>query len=467
IASFDSSARISKVSNDPFASAARRGSPLKPQDQPRPPHASFFQPQLQNKPTAPAFRNPAFTTPQKHYDDSIMSDYSPADSSPAMTDTSIMPAETPDQDRDGDPYGRYSRTPSPTKFLSPIKPSSPTKTLFGQTLLRNHAAGRGEIARSSRDKVRKRRRQLSDRDVGSVRPRLDQDSDGSDSEFEGGSKQVAIRSKGNEAAPPPSVGWFNSFLATITAHPTAPALLSRWISLGMSLVIFILAIVIILAIVQQVRSDLQHATNQARDNLRASIAICKDHWLSNNCFPKERRMPALEAACSEWETCMNQDPDGVMRTNISIAKVAEILNEFVNVLSLKAWAFLMSFFLVVLLTTLLVPGARGDTGPLHPPLPAAPIQSPPAGPPPMFGAAMNPSTAFIWAPINQTPRSVRKALFLNNDATDVDSSPDYKAIMPAPQTPSLRRSPSKGDRERDRNRSPSKSLRQRSPSKGY
>lgn len=99
----------------------------------------------------------------------------------------------------------------------------------------------------------------------------------------------------------------------------------------------------------------------------------------------------------------------------------------------------------------------------HSAKPAEPMHSAPAVPPMLGSAVHNPHQAYIWAPINQTPRHVRKTLFANsNDATDTDNSPDFKALMP-PQTPSGRRSPSKGDR----NRSPSKGSRGRSPSKNY
>lgn len=69
------------------------------------------------------------------------------------------------------------------------------------------------------------------------------------------------------------------------------------------------------------------------------------------------------------------------------------------------------------------------------------------------------SQAYIWAPIGQTPRRIRREIFAA-DATDTDNSPDMKALM-GPQTPSGRRSPSKGDK----GRSPTKGS--RSPSKGY
>jgi len=98
-----------------------------------------------------------------------------------------------------------------------------------------------------------------------------------------------------------------------------------------------------------------------------------------------------------------------------------------------------------------------------------PFPSQPAMPPHMLTSPQqhDPSQAYIWAPIGQTPRHIRRGLFAAaaDDATDTDNSPDQvRAIMAAPpHTPSGRRSPSKG--EKDRGRSPTKNG--RSPNKVY
>jgi len=97
-----------------------------------------------------------------------------------------------------------------------------------------------------------------------------------------------------------------------------------------------------------------------------------------------------------------------------------------------------------------------------------PFPSQPAMPPHMLASPHqhDPSQAYIWAPIGQTPRHIRKGLFgtAGGEGTDTDNSPDLiRTIMAPPQTPSGRRSPSKGEKERGR--SPAKGG--RSPSKGY
>ncbi|KAK4673887.1 hypothetical protein QC763_115890 [Podospora pseudopauciseta] len=441
--------RFSKVSNDPFASAVRKSSPLK-QDHPAPPHASFFSPQLQNKPSGPAFRNPAFTTPQKRFEDVPMSEVSDAESSPAMTDTSILPADTPDIEHIG---MKSAATPSPIKLM------------WNRNLDRNRTAGKGELPKSgARDKVRKRKRLFGDKDVGSVRSRLAHDSDDSDSDIPESSKALVTSSKQKRDK---KRGWLSNFLATLSDNPNAPAILSRWLQLGANILLMCLAFIIVFEMIKQVRSDLSREADKAIAALQQEIRQCAEQFTQNACSPKATRAPYMETVCTQWEICMQQDPHGIATTNISVRKVAEILNEFVGVISYKTWAFLLTIFLATLLATNMGFGRLRDTGSFqHPraPAPAPPLQSPPAMAP-MLPVS---SDGFFWAPVGMTPKSVRKQLLSEETETETDSTPMMRAIMP-PQTPSMRRSPSKEyrDRERERDRSPSKGFRQRSPSKNY
>ncbi|KAK4156800.1 Di-sulfide bridge nucleocytoplasmic transport domain-containing protein [Chaetomidium leptoderma] len=442
---FSSPSKLRSTNPNPFAfGATPKGSPLKSQDQPRPPHASFFNPQLPRKPSAPAFRNPAFTTPQKHVDERVFSEY---ESSPALTDTSEMPADTPEFDGAEEDVGKLTLTPSAGK------------TLFSRTLLRNHASGRGEIARGSRDKIRKRKRQQGDKDVGSVRSRLPHASDDSDSDWEEGPGAEVKRNKGGKSA---KRGWFNNFLSAVSDHPSAPAILSKWLQLAVNLILLSTVLFGIFAILSQVRSDLSHAGEKARAAIVNEMSACAENFRKNGCSPRANRPPALDGPCNEWEVCMSQDASAIMKVQISARNVAEIMNEFVGVLTLKTWGFILSLFLAAVVASNVGFGFLRESTLAHAAKPAEPLHSPPVVPP-MLGsaAAHNPSQAYIWAPLHQTPRHVRKNYFAN-DVTDSEASPDLKMIMP-PQTPSGRRSPSKGDR----GRSPSKGSRVRSPTKAY
>lgn len=236
-----------------------------------------------------------------------------------------MPAETPDIDRHLD---------SPSKQLLGLTPS-PTKTLFGKTLLRNHASGKGEVLRSGRDKIRKRKRLPGDKDVGSVRPRLPHDSDDSDSDYEVALTQRPQGGRSNKKEA--DAGVIGGFLATVSNHPSAPAILSRWLSFAINLMVVSFVIFAVASIYLQIRYDLAHANEQARNELINRMNICSENFRRNGCAPKANRPPALDGPCNEWELCMNQDSNAVKKMQVSVRNVAEILNEFVGVLTLKAW----------------------------------------------------------------------------------------------------------------------------------
>ncbi|KAK3372349.1 Di-sulfide bridge nucleocytoplasmic transport domain-containing protein [Podospora didyma] len=447
--SFNSPSKSSFIRSNPnmFSNgyAARSSSPIKAplfQHEPRPPHTSFFNPEIANKPSGPPFRNPAFTTPQKRVAETHSYDY---ESSPALTDVSEAEPDTPDVDHDGD-FGRMT-----------ITPHSAGKALLGKNMVRSRTPGRGELPRGNRDKVRKRKRLQGDRDVGTGRSRLAHASDDSDSDWEGGSG-TSKSSKGNTARR----GWVASFLSVVSDHPSAPAILSKWLQLGVNIVLLGVVLLAVVAILSQIRSDLAHASERERHALINKITICGKHYIQNGCSPKAGRAPALEDQCNEWEHCMNQDPEAIMRVQVSVRNVAEIMNEFVGVLTAKTWIFIMSLFVVTLVASNIGFGFLRESALSQANMggPAPPFHSQPAHHPALGSAMHDPRQAYIVAPIGQTPRHVRRNFFAHNDPSDTENSPEVRSIMP-PQTPSGRRSPSKGDR----GRSPSKG--QRSPSKGY
>lgn len=251
-------------------------------------------------------------------DELAYSELSGAETSPALTDTSEMPAETPELDRAEEDVGKLTLTPSTGR------------NLFSKTLLRNHASGRGEISRGNRDKVRKRKRQQSDKDVGSVRSRLPHGSDDSDSDWEDG----GLRTKDGKA---PRRGLVTSFLSAVSDHPSAPAILSKWLQLGVNVILLSIVLFGIFAILAQIRSDLSHASENARAAIINEMSICADNYSKNGCAPRANRAPALDGPCNEWEMCMNQDPLATKTLQISARNIAEILNEFVGVLTFKTW----------------------------------------------------------------------------------------------------------------------------------
>jgi len=285
--------------------------------QPAPPSSSLFSPQMQKSFSGTSFRNPAFTTPQKRFDDNIFSECSMIEDSPSMTDASELPPDTPDLDRDED-FVRMTITPAIAKA-----------SLFGRTAssLRSRTPGRGEVPRGNRDKVRKRKRQVGDRDVGSVRARLPYVSDESDSDAE------EARTKAAKTGP----GLLASLFRTIQEHPSVPIILSWWFQMLVNVGIVSAVVWAIWGFIGMMRNDLSHATEAARAELMAEMRACAAEYAKNRCAPESERLPALDAVCNEWHACMSRDPNSVMQVQVSARNVAEVINEFVGVMSLKSW----------------------------------------------------------------------------------------------------------------------------------
>ncbi|KAL2758316.1 hypothetical protein ACRALDRAFT_1048138 [Sodiomyces alcalophilus JCM 7366] len=408
---------------------------------PRPPQTSSFSPRIQSGNPAPPFRNPAFTTPRKPFDESVFSE---AESSPALTETPDLHNDTPDADRLND------------MALATITPSRVDKNLrYGKSIAhpKRYQSGKGEIPRGSRDygALRKRKRHNNDRDVGSVRYHSSRDDD-SESESDAGGvegvprpSQRRSRMKNRAAAK----GWFDTFVETINQNPNMPDNLSKWIALLINMFVIAVFVYFGWSLVSTVRSDINNANEAARREIVTRALECNDQYILNECAKKDR--PALKAMCDEWDECRIQDPESIMVVKNTAKQVAEVINEFAGTMTMQAWAFFFGLLLLCLAMNTLSGGISAGTGTKTTnPIPSK--SAPEAGAPQPSGFPGDASQAYMWVPLQTPRRRQRVDLDFDDDATDTDgaSSPQpRKAILPAPpQTPSRRQSPSKGDRVR-------------------
>eukprot|EP01071_Lankesteria_metandrocarpae_P004408 Lankesteria_metandrocarpae@DN3528_c0_g1_i1.p1 len=74
---------------------------------------------------------------------------------------------------------------------------------------------------------------------------------------------------------------------------------------------------------------------------------CASEFRRNRCFPGER-VPALEATCLAWESCMKKDPDRILQRSRVVAQtVGETVNTFLEQLSWKSASLMAAGFLVI------------------------------------------------------------------------------------------------------------------------
>ncbi|UKZ74428.1 hypothetical protein TrVFT333_002096 [Trichoderma virens FT-333] len=290
--------------NSPHKSSTTQSTPYSVFGTPsKVPATSFFTPQLAPKVVAPPFRNPAFTTPRK-LDEVGISDasftdvetsftdasfVSCAEGSPAPTEASAFPNDTPESDR---------------MSVATIGNTTPTKidknSRYSRSSPRWHATGRGEIRPLSRDSprkelqvLRKRKRHNFDKDVSNVIRYLpsEWEGDATDSDASIGSYQGASQPSSSQQR-----------------HQIPPT--------------------------PQPAKDVRNAHEKARMAMMSSITDCTNHYTSNQCA--KGALPALRDLCQKWYDCMSQDQDAVMRVRNTIQEIAEIINTFFNTMNFRA-----------------------------------------------------------------------------------------------------------------------------------
>ncbi|KAJ3473721.1 hypothetical protein NLG97_g10165 [Lecanicillium saksenae] len=415
---------------NPFASLS--SSPSKPQ----PPSSARFTPQIPAKSAAPPFRNPAFTTPRKPLDETIFSEASGAEDSPAPSE---VPNDTPEVDHMGD-----------TAMGGVITPTKVSKSArYGRSAHnKKHSSGKGEI-KSNRDSsrsalLRKRKRHNLDRDVSSVVRYQDQDESEGETDASVWSDGRLQKSKGQGKVQ--KRGFVGSIFHMLDEHPNAPENLHRWIQLFINILVASTVIGVGWSIVSTIRSDIINANEVARSDIRSRIEECRREWADNAC--STNKSPYLQKMCDQWSDCIAQNPESIMRVKVTAKQIAEIINEFSEAMNFKAWGFFFAVIILCVFGNNILLGRSANKGHAAPYNPAHKNVN---------GMGDDPSV--MWMPV-QTPRMKRHAML--DDGSDTDSSlPRSTPLMLPHYTPSAHRSPSKGERAR----SPIKYS--RSPSKGY
>lgn len=345
------------------------------------------------------------------------------------------------------------------------------------------ASGKGEIAQTifaSRDKVRKRRRN-GEKDISGYRLPYRYD-EGTDYDSDDSTTQVGRAHSSSSVAPAKrGKGFFGHVFSAIQKHPHVPQILGFWLTFVFHLVVLTITFSIMWMVWSGLREDFFAARRAARDAIVNEMDKCRADYMDNRCAPKEQRLPAMYQLCEQWFECFNQDPNRIKNVQIGAKGIVEILNEIVEAMHWKTMVscrptlmnkiapssfgeFLQIAF-IALAGMFFFSGRsliNNTTGYANFAAPAPPPQPFPSHAASMGHPMVMSPQGIAWEQIPQTPRHMQSRHFLNNhdETPDTDASPSpYKALA-APQTPSSRRSPMKGDR----GRSPTKS---RSPTKRY
>ncbi|EME41143.1 hypothetical protein DOTSEDRAFT_176120 [Dothistroma septosporum NZE10] len=130
----------------------------------------------------------------------------------------------------------------------------------------------------------------------------------------------------------------SSLFTFIASHPTVPHILSYYAQLAFNVFLLAGCAYVIYCFWAAVQGDVDKKSHEAMIDIMAEMAVCAKNYRDNNCDP-DKRVPALDTVCENWNKCMNQDPSKVGRARVSAHTFAEIFNSFVEPISWKAMIF--------------------------------------------------------------------------------------------------------------------------------
>lgn len=270
-----------------------------------------------------SFRNFPFTTPQKQIETDFSSGAEP--SSPLNADTDDTP----------EPSARSVLSKSKGAMIRFEGKKSEKKSSSPGLFSKFSSLGRGEMGRRShlavthsKGKVQKRRRRDGDHDVRSA-PR--RSSHGSDFEEQPGSGEGAQQTPKTAQ----QMGFIPSVLTFIDAHPGLPNTLSYYVQFLLNFFLALCVMYVLYGIFSTISNDITERAMMESSDILAEMAVCAREFKENKC-ERDSRVPAMETVCNNWEKCMQRDPYKVGRSRLSAGMFAEIVNSFIEPISLKA-----------------------------------------------------------------------------------------------------------------------------------
>lgn len=193
--------------------------------------------------------------------------------------------------------------------------------------------GRSEVGRRShlavtrsKGKIQKRRRRDGDPDVQSAPRRSSNDSESEELPGSGESRNPKTAHQ---------MGFIPSVLTFIDAHPGLPNTLSYYVQFLLNLFLALCVMYVLYGIFSTISNDITERAMMESSEILAEMAVCAREFKENKC-ERDSRVPAMETVCNSWEKCMQRDPYKVGRSRLSAGMFAEIVNSFIEPISLKA-----------------------------------------------------------------------------------------------------------------------------------
>ncbi|KAF1933019.1 uncharacterized protein M421DRAFT_416619 [Didymella exigua CBS 183.55] len=129
------------------------------------------------------------------------------------------------------------------------------------------------------------------------------------------------------------------FFHWIEAHPRLPTVLAYYLQFAVNAFFLILFMWVVYIMLNAVFADINIESDKHHSEIMVEIAQCAKNYRENRCEP-DTRVPAMEMACGNWETCMSRDPQKLARASVTVKACARIINSFFEEFSYKSMIFL-------------------------------------------------------------------------------------------------------------------------------
>ncbi|KAJ2752963.1 hypothetical protein IWQ56_006668 [Coemansia nantahalensis] len=126
-------------------------------------------------------------------------------------------------------------------------------------------------------------------------------------------------------------------------HRDIPYVISGYLQLGFNVFMVGTVLTVVVNVLLTIQRDVNAKIQEYSAEILQGISSCSKQYLDNRCDPL-LRVPAMEQACREWENCMHRDPTTVGRARVSAETLAEIVNGFIEPISLKTMLFFVLMF---------------------------------------------------------------------------------------------------------------------------
>jgi hypothetical protein len=113
-----------------------------------------------------------------------------------------------------------------------------------------------------------------------------------------------------------------------------PQLLTSYSKFLFNALLLVVAVWILFYFIITIKKDINIKYNEHLMENMKNISDCYEKFEINKCS-SDIKIPALEDTCKDWEACLNQNPDDIKVIMIGAEVVSEILNKFVDPLSIK------------------------------------------------------------------------------------------------------------------------------------